>query len=174
MKDGIHTFDRVVGGWVARLPLWMRPLMHVFTWLGEPPITVGISAVVLGYGLALSKPTYITAGAIAMATIAVASLLKLFLRRARPITEYVEKMFFKTYSFPSGHAAGALVSYGLAAFVISIRWPEFAIAAWLSALFMTFCVSLSRIYLGAHYPSDILGGWLVGALGLIAIITTQA
>ena len=155
---------------MARLPLWLRPLMLTFTWLGEPPVTVGTAAVVLGYGLALSKPMYITAGAIAMTTIAVASLLKLFLRRARPVNDYVEKMFFKTYSFPSGHAAGALVSYGLAAFILSARWPAYAIAAWIVALLLTFCISMSRIYLGAHYPSDIIGGWIVGLAGLAAIL----
>src|ERR1700757_2208889 len=170
MREGIRQFARVVGGGVLSLPRWVRPFMLIFTWLGEPPITVGISAVVLGYGLALNKPLYVTAGAIAMATIAICSLLKLFLRRARPVNEYVEKMFFKTFSFPSGHAAGALVSYGLAAFVISMRWPELALPAWIVALVLTFFISISRIYLGAHYSSDILGGWIVGAAGLLIIL----
>ena len=151
------------------LPHWFRPIMLGFTWLGEPPITVGIAAAVLGYGLALNKPYYIIAGAIAIGTIAIGGLLKIFLRRARPVNEYVEKMFFKTFSFPSGHATGAIVSFGLAALIIGTKWPELLAASWIVALVSMLFVSISRIYLGAHFASDIIGGWIVGAIGLAAI-----
>jgi undecaprenyl-diphosphatase len=144
--------------------------MVFFTLIGQPPFTVGIGATVLGYGWALDKPFYEMAGIVAITTVAASSLLKIFLRRARPVNEYVEKMLFKTFSFPSGHAAGSLVSFGLAALVVSYRWPAMAYEAWAVALVLTFLVSLSRIYLGAHYASDIIGGWIVGAAGLIAIL----
>ena len=170
MKSKVHAFDRAIYKRVVMLPHWFRPIMLAFTWLGEPPITVGIGAVVLGYGLALNKPYYIVAGAIAIGTIAVGGLLKIFLRRARPVNEYVEKMFFKTFSFPSGHATGAVVSFGLAALIIGTKWPELEIASWIIAIVSMLFVSLSRIYLGAHYASDIIGGWIVGAIGLVAII----
>lgn len=147
--------------------------MELFTLLGQPPFTVGIAATVLGYGWALEKPFYIAAGIIAFSAIAASSLLKVFLRRARPVNEYVEKMLFKTYSFPSGHAAGAIVSFGLAALIISFRWPEFALIAWGVAIVSIVMVSLSRIYLGAHYASDVIGGLVVGGLGLIAILLIE-
>ena len=170
MRDKIHEFDRVVVHRVDKLPRGWRPLMDFFTLIGQPPFTVGISAVAIGYGLALDKSFYLYAGIIAIATITISSLLKITLHRARPVNDYVKSMLFKTYSFPSGHAAGALVSYGLAALVVSNKWPEFALAAWIIALVSTFLVSLSRIYLGAHYASDIIGGWIVGAFGLILIL----
>lgn len=173
MKDVIREFDHAVGSRVASLPTWVRPIMLLFTWLGEPVVTVGISATVLGYGLALNKSFFITAGTIAIVTILVGGLLKLFLRRARPVNEYVAKMFFKTFSFPSGHATGALVSFGLAALVISLKWPTLTLTVWIVAVIATLLVSLSRIYLGAHYASDILGGWAVGALGLIALFLIE-
>jgi undecaprenyl-diphosphatase len=169
MKSKIHAFDRAVYKSVVTLPHWFRPIMLGFTWLGEPPITVGIAAVVLGYGLALNKPYYIIAGAIAIGTIAIGGLLKIFLRRARPVNEYVEKMFFKTFSFPSGHATGAVVSFGLAALIIATKWPELAAISWTAALISMIFVSISRIYLGAHFASDIIGGWIVGVVGLAAI-----
>lgn len=171
MKDKIHSFDNAIGTQIAKLPTWMKPAMQVFTWLGEPVVTVGIAALVLGYGFALSKPFYLTAGLIAIVTIAVGGGLKLILRRTRPLTEYVEKMFFKTFSFPSGHAAGSLVSFGLAAFVISNRWPEHTVAAWVIAIVSSILVGVSRIYLGAHYASDVIGGWIVGAIGVAFIVT---
>lgn len=169
MKSKIHAFDRVIHKSVVTLPHWFRPIMVGSTWLGEPPVTVGIGAAVLGYGLALNKPYYIVAGAIAIGTIAVGGLLKIFLRRARPVNEYVEKMFFKTFSFPSGHATGAVVSFGLAALIIGTRWPELEFVSWIVAILAMLFVSISRIYLGAHYASDIIGGWIVGVSGLVAI-----
>lgn len=170
MKSTIHVFDDYVGNKVKRIPKQFRPLMIAFSWLGEPVITVGIASVVFGYGLALGKPLFIEAGAVAIITIAIGALLKLLLRRSRPVTEYVEKMFFKTFSFPSGHAIGSLISYGLAAFVLSLKWPEIGIYAWSVATILTLFVSLSRIYLGAHYASDIIGGWIVGIAGLFVIL----
>lgn len=169
MKDAVRAFDHTIGNNVSGLPTWVRPVMVLFTWLGEPVVTVGISATVLGYGLALNKSFFINAGTIAIATILLGGILKLFLRRARPANDYVKRMFFKTFSFPSGHATGALVSFGLAALVISLKWPMLTLYVWLAAAIATLLVSVSRIYLGAHYASDILGGWAVGSLGLIAI-----
>ena len=80
-------------------------------------------------------------------------------------------MLFQTFSFPSGHAAGAVVSYGLAAAVIGGKWPEYALAAWVIAFIIWVLVGLSRIYLGAHYASDVIGGWIVGFAGLLLILT---
>jgi len=170
MRDKVHAFDRIVGHQVDRLPRWLRLVMELFTLVGQPPFTVGIAAAVWGYGWALGKPFYMMAGMIAIVTIAASGLIKIILHRSRTVNAYVEKMFFKTYSFPSGHAAGALVSYGLAALVITNKWPELALAAWVVAAVLTFFVSLSRIYLGAHYTSDIIGGWIVGGLGLVLIL----
>jgi undecaprenyl-diphosphatase len=59
-----------------------------------------------------------------------------------------------TASFPSGHAAISVA----AAWMLTAAWPSGAVAWWaLAAL-----ISLSRVYLGVHYPSDVLGGILVG------------
>lgn len=173
MRRQIHAFDRVVGRYVENSPRWLTPIMELFTLLGQPPFTVGISAFALGYGLALDKQFYINAGLIAIATISVGALLKIPLRRARPVNDYVKSMMFQTFSFPSGHAAGAMVSYGLAAVVIAGKWPELAIVAWTGAIIGIFLVSLSRIYLGAHYPSDVIGGWLVGGIGLLLIFVLE-
>jgi undecaprenyl-diphosphatase len=170
MKDSIRGFDKSIGDSVARLPKWLRPLMELFTLIGQPPFTVGAAALVLGYGYALNKPYYLDAGLIAIITLAIAGLLKMSLRRTRPVTEYVKNMLFQSYSFPSGHAAGSLVSYGMLAAAVSARWPDVSIVAWTAALITILIISLSRIYLGAHYASDIIGGWIVGGAGLLVIL----
>lgn len=172
MRDSLHAFDRVVGGWVTGLPAWFRLPMEFFTLIGQPPFTVGIAAAVLGYGAALDKQQYVLAGWIAIGTLIAASVLKLVLRRVRPRNDYVESMLFKTFSFPSGHAAGSVVSFGLAAAVIGFKWPELALASWSVAIVISIFVGISRIYLGAHYVSDVVGGWLFGSIGLTMIIIT--
>jgi len=170
MKQYIRKFDAVIAETVEHFPRWIRPVMELFTLIGQPPFTVGIAAAVFGYGLALNKSFFIDAGVVALGTIIAVALLKIFLRRARPHNDYVRNMLFQTFSFPSGHAAGALVSYGLAAVVIAVRWPHLGAIAWAAALVATLFVSVSRIYLGAHYASDIVGGWIVGGIGLLVIV----
>jgi len=103
-------------------------------------------------------------------------LLKLAFARPRP------PVFFRlspaeTYSFPSGHAFVATVFYGLAAMVFLAGEPSrrkraaIAAAAWLASL----AIGFSRIYLGYHYPSDVLGGWAAAIAWLaLANQTTPA
>lgn len=171
MKNAIRAFDRDIASRMSRLPAWAKDPMEFFTLLGQPPFTVGIAAAVLGYGSALGKSHYVIAGSVAIGTLLLTTILKLFLRRARPVNDYVRNMLFKTFSFPSGHAAGSLVSFGLAALVIGARWPELGATAFICSIALSFLVGISRVYLGAHYASDVIGGWIVGAAGLVLIAT---
>lgn len=96
-------------------------------------------------------------------------LLKNWFERPRP--QFDEPLVvLSTYSFPSGHAAGSTLLYGvLAAYAVSrLRSPAARIAAGLAACAMPLLVSLSRVYLGAHYLSDVLAGITVG-IGWLAI-----
>ena len=68
----------------------------------------------------------------------------------------------QSYSFPSGHATNSMTLYGSIAWFIRKRW------AFIAAAIVIALVGLSRIYLGNHYPTDILAGWVIG-LVVIAI-----
>jgi membrane-associated phospholipid phosphatase len=67
-------------------------------------------------------------------------------------------------SFPSGHTTVSSLFAASCAWVIATRvrtgWPR--IALWIGAVFYAFCVGLSRIWLGVHWPTDVIGGWLYG------------
>ena len=173
MKRVVHSFDRVVMTQVTRLPDVVRPLMLLMTLLGQPPITVGVVALMVGYGLARDNDLFVYAGCIAIITVGVASILKIFLRRARPDNEYVRSMIVQTFSFPSGHAAGSLACFGALAYVAASYWPTIAFPIMLAVTVVSFLIGISRIYLGAHYPSDVIGGWIVGALGLCSIAVIE-
>lgn len=65
------------------------------------------------------------------------------------------------YGLPSGHAQNAVVIWGgLAA------WRR-SLMAWIGAIFLAGLIGLSRIYRGVHFPTDVLGGWLIGAVLLV-------
>jgi membrane-associated phospholipid phosphatase len=87
------------------------------------------------------------------------SLLKLIFQRARP--DLWEPLIHEaSFSFPSGHA---MVSSALACSVVYIlwrtRWRWWAIGL---GLIYALVIGLTRLYLGVHYPTDVLAGWLVG------------
>jgi len=93
--------------------------------------------------------------------------LKHLYHRARP-----EPAFYHLgYSFPSGHAMSAIIVYGFVAYLLA-RGTEgrYRILIWVAAIFMTLLVGFSRVYLGVHYPSDVLGGYLAGACWLAGCI----
>jgi undecaprenyl-diphosphatase len=72
--------------------------------------------------------------------------------------------------YPSGHVSNTVVLYGLVAWVVAARWRKLAIAA---AVFLSVTVGLSTVYLRTHWFSDVLGGWLAGALVLLSLPTVM-
>ena len=77
-----------------------------------------------------------------------------------------------SYSFPSGHALCSFCFYGVLAGLFSarVKSPALRIAIWVVAAILVISIGLSRIYLGVHYPSDVLGGYLAAAVWVGAVI----
>jgi len=96
--------------------------------------------------------------------------LKLAFQRARP-EPFFGLVASETYSFPSGHALFSACLYGVIAWRLAARAkaPATYSAIWGFALALIATIGLSRVYLGVHYPSDVLGGWLVAATWLAAL-----
>jgi uncharacterized protein (TIRG00374 family) len=98
---------------------------------------------------------------------AVKSAVKLILHRPRPAGQLT---FEPTYSFPSGHTVAAVTLFGGLALLIARRDLSWRLKtwAWAAAIALTFLVGLSRVYLGVHYSSDVIGGVVLGAV-LLAV-----
>ena len=99
--------------------------------------------------------------------------LKLVIRRPRP-TYAAALIHDATWSFPSGHAMGALVGYGMLAYVLVLfakgdYRTRIAIVA--TAALTIIAIGVSRLYLGVHYFSDVMGGYAAGMLWLSACIS---
>lgn len=174
------------------------PAIHQWVVTNAEPIDVmlrGISAlgsgwfVALGFGvvglLALAKGRRDLALLLALGTLAfpIEWLLKFF-TAIPPInfTELVNAIFNvrnigldDVADFPAGHALRAVVFYGLVAFCIARLSADRrqGMTAYFVALLLIGAISLIRLYLGAHYPMDLLGGWMAGAALLSILVSVH-
>ncbi|MBN1882228.1 MAG: phosphatase PAP2 family protein [Deltaproteobacteria bacterium] len=96
-----------------------------------------------------------------LASVYLNSLLKDIFATERPDPSQVRVLYGKSgggYSFPSGHAQGSTTFWGVVAWELKKTW------FWVLALFLMVAVGISRLYLGVHWPIDVVGGWLIGAV----------
>ena len=166
-----RAFDRAVLLWIeANVPGWLDGPMRAVTALGYYSVVLPLLAVISlafylrGWTLSAVMLVISTAGGIFLTTV-----LKAVFRRARP--EILDSGYTAGfYSFPSGHATVAVGFYGALALVLAyhLRGP----ARWAVALLGTSLVlfiGFSRLYLGVHYPTDVLAGFLAAPLWLVSV-----
>lgn len=157
-----NTIDVYLTKLIGRVP---SRLQRPFHWLGIAFQPAGWALFLLMY-LAFAEPTIRTDLLLVLVALPFATLIKLAFRRHRPPTIYAENMRVRSYSFPSSHAyASALAGgYFISQVVEHLGW-----LAATPLVLLPFIIGISRVHLGAHYPSDVIAGWVFGtfALGLI-------
>jgi len=172
LRGGILRFDaavrNTVHSWASPSFTWS---MRVVTELGEVYFLVALGAFLV-WRLAVSGRRHaalIFVWAVAGAE-ALDQILKFLFHRPRP------GAFFgldqpATYSFPSGHALVSTVFYGVLAAVLTVREPSRArrIAIWTFAALLAGVIGFTRVYLGVHYPSDILAGYAAAVIWVAAV-----
>lgn len=163
--DALRQFDEGVIASVRSEPL-VAPFgwLHAATDLGS---TAWVAMLAIAVGIVEIAAGRLRVGLAAAATIGLASLanssLKLVVARARP-DDMAPIVVEPGYSFPSGHSISAMVAYGVIAILVGRSGLPLVLRVTVVGLLasLVVVVGLSRVYLGAHYPTDVLGGWLMG------------
>jgi undecaprenyl-diphosphatase len=147
-------------------PLWVEELARDVTALGSAGILTFFTIAAAGFLLLQGKwrATLFVVGGVAGGAL-LTLLLKVGFGRPRPdlVPHHVS---VATASFPSGHAMLSAVAYlTLGALLARLEQP-LGVKAYVLALaiFTSVAVGVSRVYLGVHWPSDVLAGWVVGAV----------
>lgn len=144
-----------------------RPLgfLRPTTELGSTMAVTIIAVLTLLVGVAAGpwRHGVIGAGVIGLAALAV-EIIKTTVARERP--EVLDPILVERgFSFPSGHASLSMVAYGILAVLVSrsslSRGTRLAVVGVVVPL--VFLIGLSRVWLGVHYPSDVIAGWVAGA-----------
>jgi undecaprenyl-diphosphatase len=146
-------------------PAWVQDAARDVTSLGSIIVLVIITFAVAGYLFLARKYTAAWLMLIAVfGGIALNDLLKLAFARPRPDFVISAARVFTT-SFPSGHAALSAITYLTIAALLARSQSSSKIGFYFIVLaaLLTILIGVSRIYLGVHYPTDVLGGWCIGA-----------
>jgi len=173
--DPLTQFDVTLLDWVHRraTPAGYA-IANAISLLGSPLTLTGLA---LGVGLLLAaRRQWILLGGW-LAAFAGGGLLdevlKLVIRRPRPPAA-AAFLHHYSWSFPSGHALGSLIGYGMLAYVLMVLWIHRRSAqrsVVLVAALLIAAIGLSRLYLGVHYFSDVVGGYTAGVLWLSTCIS---
>ncbi|RRN67023.1 phosphatase PAP2 family protein [Peribacillus simplex] len=158
-------FDGVVIALVQGLesPL-LTSIMKFFTYIGSTSALIILSLFILFflYKVLKHRLELILFSAVIIGSPLLNLMVKLFFRRARPDLHRLIEI--GGYSFPSGHAMNAFSLYSILTFLlwrhITAKWARVLLI--LFSMTMILSIGISRIYLGVHYPSDIIAGYLAG------------
>lgn len=160
--------DRLVILWVYGLH---TPALDVVMWVvsalgAAPTLAVVVVALAVSHAQRGEGRRACWVVALPVAAQVLNSTLKLAFQLPRPaLLEGV--VLPATYAYPSGHAMVSTVTYGVAAWSLG-RWrPGLRAVFWWGAAAWVAAIGFSRIYLGVHWPSDVLGGVAIGALLLL-------
>jgi undecaprenyl-diphosphatase len=157
----LTKFDTVLTKVIGKLPKGLHPFFDGLGYITMPAVWfIAMGAWVVFRTLAGES---IITELVVLAGIPVATVLKLFIRRQRPMTIYAEAMKVKSYSFPSSHAYSAALVCG---YFSNLTFSSGLDAVAIGLMGLATLIGISRVHLGAHYPSDVVAGWLLGA-GLV-------
>lgn len=168
-KHTIITFDRNIISYVQGFETpWLTNIMKVFTFIGGtiPAVVISLLAIFILYKVFKHRSELVLFIAVILGANILFVTLKQLFHRARPDLHRLAEA--SNYSFPSGHATMAFALYGVLTFLlwrhISTRFGRTILI--ILSVFMILAIGISRIYLGVHYPSDIIAGYFISAFWL--------
>jgi undecaprenyl-diphosphatase len=161
------VFDNAVREWVhgfASPGMTQVALAATFTGSTTMVVTLGIVALV-GFLIIRDRGAAAVLAIIVIGEAVLSIALKDYYVRSRP-EPYFGYTTPTSFSFPSGHSFASFCLYLALAWLITRRVASngVAIGIWVAAIMIVLLVGLSRIYLGVHYPTDVIGGYLAAAM----------
>lgn len=170
-EDGVPSLDsRVLSDVVAVRATWVTDLARLVTALGTSPVLYGL-LILLGLARWRRTGTWVMS-AVAVAALALGQTVRLGINgavaRARP-PEQVWLAHPVGYSYPSGHTTSAVIGYGLLAALAAGLMSRYRAALFAAAGIVAMAVGLSRVYLGVHWLTDVVGGWALGTAWLALV-----
>ncbi|MGB8691348.1 MAG: phosphatase PAP2 family protein [Microcoleus sp.] len=150
-------------------PLLDRVMLG-FTFLGEPNLLLVIClSLVIILWVRKHRSSATTIAIAGAGGIGLNILLKQLFARARPQL-WERTVDVRFYSFPSGHAMMSMVIYGLLSYFLASRFPRWRVGIFSLTLVLIAAIGFSRLYLGVHWPTDIIAGYTAGLVWLISCI----
>ncbi len=165
--DSLRTLEIAITIFFQSLGGWLVPPMRLFTFLGQEEFFLLIMPAIYW---CVNAVLGLRVGAMLMIANIVNCSFKLSLRGPRPFwvdTHVRAYLFESTFGIPSGHAETAASVWGLLAVSVRKRWLQILLALTI------FFIGLSRIVLGVHFTSDVLIGWLLGGLTVLAFLKLE-
>jgi undecaprenyl-diphosphatase len=152
---------------------WLTQAAKVLARMGSPPVIAGVAlaSAIVGIfwrkvrGAAWTMPVAIIGAGVIIQGI------KLIIKRPRP--SFFAPILHETgYSFPSGHSLIAMVVYGLFGYFLLHLFRNFwaRLAVRILTVLLVIAIGVSRVYVGVHYPTDVLAGWIAGVPWLISCL----
>lgn len=147
-------------------------MMKFFSYIGDTlrVVLISIMILIILYKVFHQRKELILFMIVLIGSTTFNVLLKNYFQRARP--NFIRMVIEDGYSFPSGHTMAALSLYGIISFLMWRHIPKQSgrILLIFTSAFFILAIGTSRIYLGAHYPSDVVGAYLISGSWLMFTI----
>jgi membrane-associated phospholipid phosphatase len=161
------SFDRSLLLWIHQFanPQLDRVMLFI-TALGDPPTVITIFVSTIAWlGMKRRYTDGVRFIIACVGGVLLNQIMKLFFAKPRP--ELWARLISETsFSFPSGHAVGSMVVYGFIAYILARELPIYRRYIYAVTSMLIIAIGFSRLYLGVHYPTDIIAGYGVGLLWL--------
>ncbi|CAN5460204.1 hypothetical protein BH10ACI3_BH10ACI3_01520 [soil metagenome] len=170
------AFDNAVRAFVHGFATeWLTAVMQFFSFVGSPLVVMSATVLLtVTFLVKKQRRSAVVLDVVMIGAIALNYILKTYFVRARPIP-YFDTPLPSSFSFPSGHALFSACFCGIVAWILLKENANrtVKVIGWTAACLIALFVGLSRIYLGVHYPTDVIAGYLASIVWVAAVVTAD-